>query len=104
MGAYRREAEIARNTIFAGPRLAGASGISRTATDYSEIRRISETAPEKFSLAAVKDWTSAGEKPGATSRRTRPCGATSITARSVTIVLTHSRAVSGNVQRSTIFG
>src|ERR1700761_4480277 len=59
------------------------------------LRRISGGVPVKFSFAPVSCWTSSAVHCGATSRSTKPFFVTSITARSVTIVVTQRNPVSG---------
>src|SRR5437899_346057 len=50
------------------------------------------------SLGSVTFWTSSGVTPGATSRSSRPCGVTSITASSLITMFTHFLPVSGRRQ------
>src|SRR6202007_1821153 len=59
---------------------------------------------ETRNFGSVSFCTSSGVTPGATSRRTKPSGVTSMTASSVTIMSTTSAPVSGNVHFLRIFG
>ena len=75
----------------------GARGRGRSSSPepLAQSSAISRRVGETVSGGSVSAWISSDVQPGATSRRSRPAGVTSITARSVTTVFTQAVPVSG---------